>query len=188
MDYQEQQVFTFSILMCMLYIVICYVASVTMGAFLLVDNISKETKPVTMHATRLVSVDKRNVPVVPKEPPAIDENLKLLAQIINAEAGNQPYKGKIAVGNVIMNRVNSPDFPKTIKEVIYQKGQFSPVANGSINKEPNTESIQAAKDVLNGVKVVDSNVLFYYNPKIATSRWIFTRKVVANIGDHAFTL
>lgn len=116
------------------------------------------------------------------------EDLYLLARIINAEAGNQPYKGMVAVGNVVMNRVESNKFPDTIKKVIYQKGQFSPVANGAINKKPNEKSIQAAKDVLTGARVVDENVVFFYNPEISTSRWIFTRKVALKLGDHAFAI
>lgn len=117
-----------------------------------------------------------------------DDELYLLAKIIFAEAGNQPYEGMVAVGNVVLNRVESSNFPNTIKRVIYQKGQFSPVSNGSINKKPSSKAIEAAREVLKGTQVVDSGVMFFYNPDISTSRWIFTRKVVFKVGDHVFAI
>ena len=61
-------------------------------------------------------------------------DLRLMASIINCEAGSEPYQGKVAVGIVVMNRVSSKSFPNSIKGVIYQKGQFSPVRNGSLKK------------------------------------------------------
>lgn len=61
-------------------------------------------------------------------------DLRLMASIINCEAGSEPYQGKLAVGIVVMNRVSSKSFPNSIKGVIYQKGQFSPVRNGSLKK------------------------------------------------------
>lgn len=126
-------------------------------------------------------------PTPPPEPP-LSEDTKLVARIINAEASTQPYEGKIAVGNVILNRVASPKFPDTIKDVIFQKGQFSPVSDGSINKEPNPESVQAAKDVMNGKRTIGTDALFYYNPNICTNRWIFTRRTITKIGDHVFAM
>lgn len=141
----------------------------------------KKTTPVKEKSPVQPSVEKPST-IKPKE-----EDVRLLAKIINAEAGNQPYKGKLAVGNVVLNRVGSPGFPNTIRKVIYQKGQFSPVANGAINKKPNEESIKAAKEVLAGSRVVDGDVLFFYNPKISRSSWMSKRKVVTKIGGHVFT-
>lgn len=138
---------------------------------------------------------KPKTKAVPKEEPkqepkktngTISSDTKLLAHIINAEAKGEPYSGKVAVGNVIMNRVEHPQFPDTVKGVIYQKGQFSPVSDGSINREPDADAIKAAKEVMNGKKVVGEDVLYFYNPKTSTSDWIFSREVVTTIGDHAF--
>ncbi len=126
--------------------------------------------------------------IVEEEVITDNDRVYLLARIIHAEANNQPYNGKIAVGNVIMNRVESNAFPNTIKKVIYQEGQFSPVSNGSINNEPSKKSIEAAKDVLGGERVIPENVLYFYNPDTATSRWIFSREVFVEIGNHAFAL
>jgi N-acetylmuramoyl-L-alanine amidase len=195
MTYQERQVVIFPILIGMLLLVTTYIIGIIVGLLFLSPDLKGYIRPVELHTPKLVLLDKEKIPVTFREPPVltkqapvVDEDVKLLAQIINAEAGNQPYNGKIAVGNVVMNRVESPKFPDTIKDVIYQKGQFSPVSDGSIHKTPNTESVKAAQEVLHGRRVVSKDVLFYYNPEIATSSWIFTRKVVARIGEHAFTL
>ncbi len=90
----------------------------------------------------------------------------LLAVIIFCEAGNQSYEGKVAVGNVVLNRVASPKFANTIEGVIRQTGQFSPVASGWYDKElakgtVNESCMQAAKDALNGVNIVGDCLYFH---------------------------
>ena len=83
-------------------------------------------------------------------------DLKLMASIIEAEAGNQSYAGKLAVGTVIMNRVKSTKFPNTLSGVIYQKNQFQPARDGHLDailqRGPNASCIQAATEVLNGAR------------------------------------
>ena len=112
-----------------------------------------------------------------------------LSRIINAESGGEPLFGKIAVGNVILNRVNSPDFPDNIYDVIFDDVggvQFTPVSNGTINNTPNAESVLAAKLCLDGASVVGGS-LFFLNPAIATSSWIVRNcAFVATIGNHSF--
>lgn len=80
--------------------------------------------------------------------------LILLAALIQAEAGNQPYEGKVAVGAVVMNRVRSSRYPNTIAEVIYAPGQFGPASNGALDKYlsrgPSASCIQAAQEALDG--------------------------------------
>ena len=92
-----------------------------------------------------------------------NEELVLLAGIIQAEAGNQPYEGKIAVGSVVMNRVESDKFPNTISGVIYSPNQFTPAGSGRLavilSQGPTAECMQAALDVLNGKRNV-SNLYF----------------------------
>lgn len=93
------------------------------------------------------------------------EQEELLASIIFCEAGNQSYTGQVAVGAVVMNRLNHSNYPDSIEEVIYQKGQFAPVATGWLDKVRNnceyTESaMNAAKDALNGANPV-GNCLFF---------------------------
>lgn len=109
-----------------------------------------------------------------------------LSHIINAESGNQPLAGKIAVGNVVLNRVASSRFPNTVYEVIFQRGQFTPVSNGTIRKEPNAESVIAAKLCLDGASTA-GNALYFINPRSSPNSWASrNRPYVATIGAHAF--
>ena len=114
------------------------------------------------------------------------DSLYWLSHIINAESGNQPLDGKLAVGTVIMNRVESPRFPDTIYDVIFAPNQFTPASNGSIYREPNAESIVAAKLILEGVRV-GGNSLYFVNPSLAPNSWAQrNRTYVTTIGAHAF--
>ena len=111
----------------------------------------------------------------------------LLAKCIHAEARGESYVGKVAVGAVILNRVASPDFPNTIYGVIYQPWAFTAVHDGQINLEPNSEAYQAAQDALSGWDPSYGS-LYYYNPDVATSSWIWTRTPVVTIGKHIFAV
>lgn len=117
------------------------------------------------------------------------EEIKLLAKLIHAEARGETFMGKVAVGAVIINRLASPEFPKSIREVILQKNnrvyQFSPVQDGTINLEPDEESMRAALEALNGQDPT-GGALFFYNPVVATDKWIKTLPVVTQIGNHVF--
>ena len=116
-------------------------------------------------------------------------DLYWLSRIINAESKGESLYGKIAVGNVVLNRKNSPDYPDTVKDVIFDTKhgvQFTPVANGTIYDEPNTESVIAAKICLEGY-TVNSNILYFMNEKLSTSSWISQNcKYVFSIGNHDF--
>lgn len=114
-------------------------------------------------------------------------DLYLLAKCIYAEARGEIYEGKVAVGAVILNRVASPEFPNTVYGVIYQPWAFTAVQDGQINLEPDAISYQAAEDALNGWDPTYGS-LFYYNPAVATSSWIFDRQVVTQIGNHVFAI
>ena len=114
------------------------------------------------------------------------DSLYWLSRIINAESGNQPLDGKLAVGTVIMNRVDSPRFPNTIYDVIFAPNQFTPASSGSIYREPNAESVVAAKLILEGVRVGGSS-LYFVNPSISPNSWDQrNRTYVTTIGAHAF--
>lgn len=112
-------------------------------------------------------------------------NLWVLARAIHAEARGEPYVGQVAVGAVIINRVESGKFPKTISGVIYQPGAFTAVMDGQINMAPNQTSVRAARDALNGWDP-SNGALYYFNPVKATSRWIWSRPVIKRIGKHIF--
>ena len=112
-------------------------------------------------------------------------NVDLLARIINGEARGETYTGQVAVGAVVLNRVRSSSFPNTIAGVIYQPGAFTAVSDGQINKPVVQSCYNAARDALNGWDP-SGGALYYFNPNTATSDWIWSRPVVARIGNHVF--
>lgn len=113
------------------------------------------------------------------------KTIELLARAINGEARGEPYSGQVAVGAVILNRVDHPSFPGTVAGVIYQPGAFTAVSDGQINAAMEESCYRAARDALNGWDPV-GGAIYYYNPKTATNRWIRTRPIVARIGKHVF--
>ena len=118
---------------------------------------------------------------------ATNNDTYLLAKCIHGEARGESYTGQVAVGAVILNRVKSSSFPNTISGVIYQKNAFTAVLDGQINLEPDQSSLNAAKDALNGYDPT-GGCIYYYNPKTATSKWIFSRPIVTTIGRHVFCM
>ena len=112
-------------------------------------------------------------------------DIALLARLIYGEARGESYVGQVAVAAVVLNRIKSPSFPNTMSGVIYQKYAFTAVADGQINLTPNETAKKAAQDALNGWDPSYGS-LYYYNPKTATSSWIFSRPTVVTIGNHVF--
>ena len=117
----------------------------------------------------------------------VSSDHRLLAKLVYAEARGEPYKGQVAVAAVVLNRVSSSSFPNTVSGVIYQSGAFSCVNNGSINNTPDSNCIRAALDALNGWDPT-GGCLYYYNPKTAVDKWIFSRTVQTVIGNHSFAI
>ena len=118
-----------------------------------------------------------------------EDEVYWLSKIIYAESGGEILKGKIAVGNVILNRVRSSSFPNTIYGVIFDKKngvQFSPTANGTIYKTPNSQSVIAAKICLEGYSI-NSDILYYINASVVPNSWVVkNRPLYAKIGNHSF--
>jgi N-acetylmuramoyl-L-alanine amidase len=114
---------------------------------------------------------------------------ELMARLVRAEAVGEPYAGKVAVATVILNRVASPDFPNSVREVIYQISNghyaFTPVQNGQINQPADAASKNAVNEAL-AFQGKGNGSLFFYNPKTAVSDWIFSREVTVTIGNHRF--
>lgn len=114
------------------------------------------------------------------------DDIILLARIINGEARGEDFKGKVAVGSVILNRIKSEKFPNTIRDVILQKGQFSSLMDGQANYYPGEEELQAARAALLGYDPTLGSI-YFYNPDIATNTaWISKRNYVTRIGGHVF--
>lgn len=115
------------------------------------------------------------------------EMVELLARLINGEARGEPYQGQVAVGAVILNRVKSAKFPNTIAGVIYQKGQFSCVADGQFDVaiDENSTVYKAAEEAMNGADPTNG-ALYFYNPSKTKSKWLFSLKTTTTIGKHVF--
>ena len=111
----------------------------------------------------------------------------LLARTIYAEGRGEPYTGQVAIAAVVLNRVRSSQFPNTVSGVVYQKHAFTAVTDGQINLTPNDTAMKAAKDAINGWDPT-GGALYYYNPAVATSAWIFDRQTVTVIGKHVFAI
>lgn len=115
-----------------------------------------------------------------------EEDLYWLSRAIFAESGNQPMAGRIAVGTVILNRVAHPSFPNSVEEVVFAPGQFSPVSNGTIYRDPDQDSLVAAMLCLDGVKEADD--CLYFNVTYLYSWADRARTLYCTIGDHNFYL
>ena len=116
-----------------------------------------------------------------------DADVMLLARLIYGEARGESYVGQVAVGAVVLNRIKSASFPNTMAGVIYQKYAFTAVDDGQINLTPNATAKKAAQDAMNGWDP-SYGAIYYYNPKTATSQWIFSRKTTVTIGNHVFAV
>lgn len=113
-------------------------------------------------------------------------NVDLLARAIYAEARGESFEGQIAVGAVIVNRMESPKFPNTIESVLYQPNQFKCVENGAINQVPNQNAYKAARRAING-EDPSQGALFFFNPEKSENPAAFDRyTVTVRIGNHIF--
>nr|WP_246027728.1 MULTISPECIES: spore cortex-lytic enzyme [Lysinibacillus] len=114
-----------------------------------------------------------------------ERDLQLMANAVYGEARGEPYEGQVAVAAVILNRLESPEFPNTISDIIFQPGAFTAVADGQIWLTPNERAKEAVLDAMNGWDPTE-NALYYFNPKTATSKWIWSRPQIKQIGEHIF--
>jgi N-acetylmuramoyl-L-alanine amidase len=117
-------------------------------------------------------------------------DLDYFARLVHAEAQGQPYEGQVAVAEVVLNRVDSKEFPNTVRAVIDEHygsvPAFSPVDNGQINNPADASAKKAVQDAINGSNY-SKGALFFYNPDLtAKDNWIRSRTVLFKIGDHAF--
>ena len=112
-------------------------------------------------------------------------DVALLARLISAEARGEPYAGQVAVGAVVLNRVEHPSFPNTISEVIFQPGAFSCMLDGQWDEPVADSAYQAARDALAGSDP-SGGAIYYFNPVTATNAWIWSRPEIITIGKHRF--
>ena len=113
------------------------------------------------------------------------DSVNLLARVIQGEAADEPYVGKVAVGAVILNRTRNSQFPSTLSGVVYQPLAFESVSNGQYNRALDAEAIRAAQEALSGYDPTGGS-LFFWNPSKPVSRWIWSRRISGQIGNHVF--
>lgn len=112
-------------------------------------------------------------------------NVYLLARVIEGEAADEPYTGKVGVGAVIVNRTQSGSFPTSLPGVIYQPGAFESVSNGQYTRPVSPDSLRAAQEALSGWDPT-GGALFFWNPYKPVSSWIWSRPLSTQIGRHVF--
>jgi N-acetylmuramoyl-L-alanine amidase len=130
--------------------------------------------------------------VQPKKPTAVNtpngfsqNDIKLIANAVYGEARGEPYVGQVAVAAVILNRINSTNFPNTVSGVIFEPGAFTAVADGQIWLTPNETAKKAVIDAINGWDPT-GGALYYFNPATAKNAWIWSRPQIKKIGKHIF--
>lgn len=114
-----------------------------------------------------------------------NDQLWLLAKTIEAESEAEPYIGKVAVAAVLLNRVSNSQFPNSLSGVVYQSRAIESVENGRMRIQPSRESLNAARDALNGWDPT-YGCLYFWNPYKKVSKWIWTRKIIVQYGNHVF--
>lgn len=112
-------------------------------------------------------------------------DLYLLARLISAEARGEPYVGQVAVGAVVLNRIDHPSFPNSLSGVIYQPDAFTCIYDGQFDQPISESAYRAAQDALNGYDP-SYGAIYYFNPSTATSSWIWSRPLIVTIGKHRF--
>jgi N-acetylmuramoyl-L-alanine amidase len=108
-----------------------------------------------------------------------------MAHVVYGESRGESYEGQVAVAAVILNRVHSIDFPDTIQEVIFQRNAFTAIRDGQFYLPANKTAYKAVKDAYLGWDP-SFGAVYYFNPKLATDEWIFTRTVNTKIDNHLF--
>ena len=109
----------------------------------------------------------------------------LLARLISAVARGEPYIGQVAVGAVVLNRIDHPSFPNSLSGVIYQSGAFSCLYDGQFDQPIADSAYRAAREALAGSDPT-GGAIYYFNPATATSKWIWSRPQMLTIGSHIF--
>ncbi|WP_235867342.1 cell wall hydrolase [Priestia abyssalis] len=147
-----------------------------------------QTKVLGVQASKPVAETTEKEPIEPAISISAEEK-DLFARLVEAEAKGESYEGKTAVATVVLNRVDSSEFPDTItgviKQVVGKSYAFSPVQNGEINKPASDEAKRAVEEALTRKDRLN-NCIYFYNPDIATDDWIRSREVVKTIGNHVF--
>lgn len=116
-----------------------------------------------------------------------DEEFELLAQAVYSEARGEPFQGQVAIAAVILNRIENPDFPDSIRAVIFEPWAFTAVHDGQFWLTPDETAYEAVSEALAGNDPTEG-AIYYYNPVTATNQWIRSRAIITTIGKHVFAI
>ena len=159
------------------------------------QNAPQPERSIPISAASGESSNKNQAPWTPNQQPAQaqsqnnrnEADIYLLARVINAEARGEPFTGQVAVGAVLLNRLQDKRFPKTLSQIIFKRGEFCTVRDGQIWMAPSSQAIRAARLAASGWDPTGGAV-YFYNPAKTTSHWIWSRPVVNKIGHHIFAV
>ncbi len=140
---------------------------------------------VSIQPGQALLVPNRTLQQYPAKIALTNGEVRWLAQMIHAEARGEPYLGQVAVGAVILNRIKSPQFPSTLRGVLFQPRAFQPIANGSFYRPANDMAYRAALEALNGHDPSKGS-LFFFNPRQSSDRFMHARPAAVTIGQHRF--
>ncbi|OZI11647.1 spore cortex-lytic enzyme [Bacillaceae bacterium SAS-127] len=151
-----------------------------------VKNQISKGKSFTTYGKKSNSSNSNKKATAASVPGGFSQNdISLMANAVHGEARGEPYEGQVAVAAVILNRISSQNFPNTVSGVIFEPRAFTAVADGQIWLTPNETAKRAVIDAINGWDPT-SDALYYFNPETATSKWIWTRPQIKQIGKHIF--
>lgn len=108
-----------------------------------------------------------------------------LARLVHGEARGESFEGKVAIVAVVMNRLESKKFGSSVKQVIFEPGAFTAINDGQFYMEPDESSYQAVQAALRGWDPT-GGAIYYWNPVTATSKWVWSRPIINQIGKHVF--
>lgn len=166
----------------------CYklIVSLLVSIYVFIPANQVLAQEVKLQDSEKTSTIKKDIVETKKEVISItNEELLLLSKLITGEARGESYEGQVAVAAVVINRVKDSRFPDSIKEVIYQKNAFSVVNDGSIDMPPTDSAYKAAREALYGLDPTNQ-AIYFWNPDIATCKWIRTLNPYMRIGNHVF--
>lgn len=153
------------------------------------ESVSKKTKDSKDFITEneAINDENRSIDVSKKSLESKinydNKELDLLSRLIYSEAGNEPYMGKVAVGNVVLYR--SQQNNQSIEKIIFSRNQFDGVNTGNFNREPDNDSKMAALEVLSGIKAIEDGY-FFANLNLCSPGWAKEKSFICRIGDHWF--
>lgn len=151
-------------------------------------EVNKDTANVIINQVSYTSDEPKTATISATSDKGLSkQELYDLARVVHGEARGEPFTGQVAVAAVVLNRVESGNFGNSIKEVIYEPGAFTAVADGQYYLEPDSSAFKAVEAAIQGWDPT-GGAIYYWNPQTATSKWVWSRPIINQIGKHVFAI